>query len=382
MTTVPFYDLAAVHAPLASELAQAVQRVIANNHLVLGPEGEALETEFAAFCGSVYGAGVGNGLDALKLGLLAMGIGPGDEVIVPGQTFIATWLAVSATGATPVPADVTLTTGQIDPAAVEAAITPRTAAIIAVHLFGALAPMRALQAIALRCGLGLVEDAAQAHGAGYGSDRAGSLADFAAFSFYPGKNLGALGDGGMVVTESAELADRVRMLRNYGSRRKYGHEVQGTNSRLDEIQAAVLRVKLPHLIAGNRRRRDVVARYRRALAGVHGVDQLEFEPGTESAAHLMPIRVADRGTLQARLAAAGIETGIHYPTPPHRTEAYARAARWPELPNSDQWAAQELSLPLGPALSDADADRVIAAVRAAQAGAADREAVFSLGATG
>jgi dTDP-3-amino-3,4,6-trideoxy-alpha-D-glucose transaminase len=359
---VAFYDLAALHASMADELADAVGRTIAGNHLVLGPEGEAFEAEFAAYCGAGHGIGVGTGLDALTLGMLAMGIGPGDQVIVPGQTFIATWLAVTATGASPIPADVDIATGQIDPVAVEAAITSSTAAIIAVHLFGDLAPMSALRAIATRHGLALIEDAAQAHGARYGTELAGGLSDLAAFSFYPGKNLGALGDGGLVVTNDDGVARWVRRLRNYGSIEKYQHDVIGTNSRLDEIQAAVLRVKLPRLEIWNERRRAIAERYRTQLGPVEGIEFAEPRAGTVSAAHLLPIRIAERDAVRVRLAEMGIETGVHYPTPPHRSGAYAGRYDWHCLQNSNLWAGEELSLPIGPTMSDAEVDRVCIAI--------------------
>ena len=360
---VPFLDLKTLHDDLAPRLLTAIAEVLDANQLVRGPEGEAFEAAFASYCGVNHGVGVGNGLDALTLSLRALGIGPGDEVIVPGQTFIATWLAVSATGAVPVPVDVSLATGQIDPAAVSAAITERTAAIMAVHLFGSMAPMGALREIADRRGLALVEDAAQAHGAALQGRRAGAWGDVAAFSFYPGKNLGALGDGGIAVTSRPDLADRIRLLGNYGSQVKYVHVEAGVNSRLDEVQAAVLRIKLGELDRWNARRREIAAQYDAALRHVAGITLLEHEPDSEPVHHLYPIRVADRDALATRLAQAGIATAIHYPTVPSHCAPYAAQAS-ATLPHSTTWAATELSLPIGPTLTESQVARVIEALSA------------------
>jgi dTDP-4-amino-4,6-dideoxygalactose transaminase len=360
VAAVPFLDLGALHRGLEPQLMDAMQRVLRANDLVLGAECTAFEDEFAAYCGVGHCVGVGNGLDALKLALRALGIGPGDEVIVPGQTFIATWLAVSAVGAVPVPADVRRDSGQLDPRAVAAAVTPRTAAVLAVHLFGTPAPMVALRHIADTHGLALIEDAAQAHGALSGGRRAGSLSDIAAFSFYPGKNLGALGDGGAVVTDDARLADTVRTIANYGSRRKYHHEVRGENSRLDAVQAAVLRVKLPHLDGWNAHRRALAERYRRQLAEL-GVPVATVAPGDVSAEHLLAVRVPRRDDIAAALRARGVQTGVHYPHTPGAAPAYADLPRRGALPESAAWAREELSLPIGPTLDPADADRVVAA---------------------
>lgn len=362
---VPFYDLAAVHQAIRHEIDAAVARVISSGHFVLGPEVEAFEREFAQYCGVEHGVGVGNGLDALRLALTALGIGAGDEVVVPGQTFIATWLAVTATGATPVPADVCEASGQLDPDAVQAALSSRTAAVIAVHLFGSMAPMSQLRVICSRAGIALVEDAAQAHGAMLDGARSGNWSDVAAFSFYPGKNLGALGDGGMAVTRRADIADRMRMLRNYGSRRKYEHDVMGTNSRLDEIQAAVLRAKLPYLDRWNSRRRTLARGYESKLSGVPGVQLTEDVPGSVSAVHLFPVRVAHRARIVAALERNGIEAGIHYPVSPADTPAYRELAGACLLPNSQRWAREEISLPIGPAMDDDSVERVVAALTAA-----------------
>ena len=268
--TVPFLDLRAAHAEVRDALDAAYRRVVGSGAYVLGAEVEAFEREFAAYCGVGHCVGVGNGLDALHLVLRAYGVGPGDEVVVPSNTFVATWLAATHAGATPVPVEPDPATYNLDPARLEAAITPRTRAIVAVHLYGQPADMDPVREVARRHGLPVVEDAAQAHGARYRGRRAGALGDAAAFSFYPGKNLGGLGDGGAVTTDDAALADRVRVLRNYGSREKYHNEVVGVNSRLDPLQAAFLRAKLPHLDAWNARRAAVAARYLDGLGGVGG----------------------------------------------------------------------------------------------------------------
>ncbi|HEY2044681.1 MAG TPA: DegT/DnrJ/EryC1/StrS family aminotransferase [Jatrophihabitans sp.] len=362
---VAFLDLAALHDRLEADLVAAVRRVIRSNRLVLGPECSAFESEFASYCSASHAVGVGNGLDALSLGLRALGVGAGDEVIVPGHTFIATWLAVSAIGAVPVAVDVSLGSAQIDPAAVSAAITPRTAAIIAVHLYGAPAPMAELRAIAQRANLALIEDAAQAHGVEFDGVRVAALSDYAAFSFYPGKNLGALGDGGMGVTNRADVADRLRVLANYGARTKYQHEVIGTNSRLDEIQAAVLRVKLPLLDLWNSHRRQLAARYYSQLLGRADIELLDYPAGSRPVFHIFPIRVRDRDRVAGRLQSAGIEVGIHYPAAPHQSQAYADLEVRHELPHSARWAAEELSLPIGPTMSVDDVDVVVRALDAA-----------------
>jgi len=360
---IPFLDLGRVNAPHAAALREASERVLASGRYVLGPEVEAFEHEFAAYCGAAHAVGVANGLDALHLVLRAWGIGAGDEVIVPSHTFIATWLAVSQAGAVPVPVEPDEATCNIDPARVEAAIGPRTRAIVAVHLYGQPADMAPLRAIADRHGLKLLEDAAQAHGARYHGRRAGSLGDAAAFSFYPGKNLGALGDAGAVVTDDGLLAERVRRLRNYGSGEKYVHDLQGFNSRLDELQAALLRVRLGCLDAENAARRAAAKAYREALAGlpVRLVDEAE---GTEAVHHLMVVRTAERGRLQRALTARGIGHLVHYPIACHRQGAYADRA-WPSLPIAERLADEVLSLPMAPYLTADDIAGVAAAVRAA-----------------
>jgi dTDP-3-amino-3,4,6-trideoxy-alpha-D-glucose transaminase len=359
MSAVPFLDLSAAQTELAEGLEQAYARVARSGRWILGEELASFERSWADACDAADAVGVASGMDALTLALRALGIGPGDEVVVPAQTFVATWLSVSAAGATPVGADVDAGTGNLDPAAAEAAIGRRTRAIVAVHLFGQPADMTALGAIAARHGLLLVEDAAQAHGARWDGASVGSIGHAAAFSFYPGKNLGALGDGGAVVTTDRTVGDAVRLLRNYGSPRKYVHEVAGVNSRLDELQAAFLSAKLPALERWNERRRSIAARYRDAFADLEHLRVADLRPEARPAWHLFAVRSPWRDLLAAHLAASGIETLVHYPTPPHRTAVYDDGACFPE---AEAWAAEELSLPIGPHLADADVERVIEAV--------------------
>ena len=346
---IRFLDLRAIHEPIAGELADAVSRVVASGWYVLGPEVEAFEAEWATYVGAAHCVSVGNGLDALTLTLRALGVGVGDEVVVPSHTFVATWLAVAAAGAAPVPAEVDPRTYNLT----SYRVTPRTRAVLPVHLYGQ--PTSVPTAASL---VHVVEDAAQAHGARLGGSRVGSEGT-ACWSFYPGKNLGALGDGGAVTTSDPALAQALRLLRNYGSSRKYVHEQAGVNSRLDEIQAAVLRVKLRHLDGWNARRADVAKRYTEGLDGV--VETPYVRPDAEPSWHLYVVRSHDRDGLAARLAERGVETLIHYPTPPHRQAAFASGA---SLPVAESLAATVLSLPMGPHLSDADVDAVIAAVRA------------------
>jgi dTDP-4-amino-4,6-dideoxygalactose transaminase len=357
---IPFLDLQAAYRELAPELDAAWQRVARSGWYVLGEELAAFEAEFAARAGVRAAVGVGNGLDALELALRARGIGPGDEVIVPAHTFIATWLAVTRAGASVAPVDVDARTMTLDPAAVEAACTPRTRAVVPVHLYGQPADMDPILAVARRRELFVLEDAAQAHGARYRGRPVGALGDAAAFSFYPAKNLGALGDGGALVTDDAALADRLRRLRSYGAREKYVHEEAGCNSRLDELQAALLRVKLAHLEAWNQRRRGVAMRYLEALAGVPDLVLPSVLPDSEPVWHLFVVRHPRRDALAAWLAAHGIGTLIHYPTPPHRSPAYRLDRRFPI---AEQLAATVLSLPMGPHLALDDATRVAEQIR-------------------
>ena len=307
--------------------------------------------------------GVGNGLDALTLALRAMGVAAGDEVIVPGMTFVATWLAVTAAGARPVPVDVDPATATLDLALLEAAITPRTRAIVPVHLYGRVAEMPGIMAIARRHGLLVLEDAAQAHGARYGDRRAGSLGDAAAWSFYPAKNMGALGDAGAVTSDDAGLLERIRLLRNYGSRQRYRHEVIGVNSRLDEIQAAVLRAKLPHLDEWNARRSRIAATY---LQELPRTGELRLPPlDSGHVWHLFTVRHPRRDELAERLRARGIETHIHYPTPPHLQPGYEPLGiPVGSLPASEAIGREVLSIPMGPHLTEDQVQAVVAAMRA------------------
>jgi dTDP-4-amino-4,6-dideoxygalactose transaminase len=341
---------------LQPEFDAAYRRVMDSGWYLLGPELEALEQEFAAYCEVKHCVVVGNGLDALHLILRGYDIGAGDEVIVPSHTFIATWLAVSYAGATPVPVEPDPQTYNLDPALIEAALTPRTKAIMPVHLYGQPADMDAINEIARRHGLRVIEDAAQAHGARYRGRRCGGLGDAAGFSFYPGKNLGAFTDAGAVTTNDAGLAQKIRKLRNYGSAVKYQHELKGFNSRLDELQAAFLRVKLRHLDDWNARRRRIAARYLDGLNSEIGNQKSEIIPPfvpdwADPAWHLFVIRHPQRDLLQKKLAEAGIGTLIHYPIPPHLSGAYCSpqsAIRNPQLPVAEALASQVLSLPMGP----------------------------------
>lgn len=356
---VPFLDLGAAYGELRTDIDQAVARVLASGWYLLGEELEAFETEWAAFCGTRHAIGVGNGLDALTLVLRALDIGAGDEVLYPAHTFVATSLAVSHTGARPVPVDVDQVTYNIDPARLESAITDRTRAIIPVHLYGQPADMNAIHEVARRHDLRVVEDAAQAHGARYRGTRAGGLADAAAWSFYPGKNLGALGDGGAVTTNDPALADRVRMLRNYGSAARYSHELPGVNSRLDEIQAAVLRVKLTRLDEWNARRGAIAAAYTGGLGGT-SLTLPAVPAWAEPVWHLYVVRTASRSRVQAQLVADGIDTLVHYPVPPHLQPCHAALGfAAGAFPVAEQLATEVLSLPIGPHLDAAAVERVI-----------------------
>ena len=357
---IEFLNLRRVNAVHEPALRSAVERVIGSGWYVLGEETSRFEAEFAAYCGVRHCIGVANGLDALALILRASGIGPGDEVVVPANTFIATWLAVTQVGASPVAVDPHPTTCNLDPAAFEAAITRRTRAVIPVHLYGQPAALEPIADIAVRHGVMVVEDAAQAHGARYGRRRVGGLGAAAAFSFYPGKNLGALGDGGAVTTDDGALAARIRMLRNYGSNEKYRHDLQGVNSRLDEIHAAMLRVKLRTLDAENEVRRRLAQRYLMRLGGI-GLGLPRVAEGAEPVWHLFVVRHPRREEIRQRLAALGIGTMIHYPTACHRQPAYASAS-WPSLPVSEALQNEVLSLPLSPVHTPQEIDEVSAAL--------------------
>lgn len=365
---VPFLDLHAAYRELQAEIDAVVQRVVSSGRYILGQEVEGFEREFAAFCGVRHCIGISNGLDALELALRGCGIGAGDEVIVPANTFIATWLAVSRTGAVPVPVEPEESTHTITADRVEGAITRRTRAVMPVHLYGQPADMQPIITLARRHGLKVIEDAAQAQGARYRTRRAGGLGDAAAFSFYPGKNLGAMGDAGALVTDDDELAARVRRLRNYGSVVKYRHEVQGFNARLDELQAAVLRVKLPRLEDWNDRRRTLAARYLDGLARVPALGLPHVPEGVEPVWHLFVVRHPRRDELQRHLADAGVETLIHYPVPPHLSGAYAgRGFEKGGFPITERLAVTVLSLPMGPHLTHDMQAQVVAAAAAFEA---------------
>ena len=363
---VPFLDLHEVNERFRPALDAAAKRVLDSGWYLLGREGEAFERDFAAYCGVRHCIGCANGLDALTLSIRALEIGPGDEVLVPANTYIASILAISANGATPVPVEPDDETLLLDPTRLEAAITPRTKAIMVVHLYGRALEMAPVQAVAKRHGLKIIEDCAQAHGAQDGDTRVGALGDIAGFSFYPGKNLGCLGDGGCVTTNDEMLAAKVRALHNYGSDRKYHHLYKGWNSRLDELQAAFLSAKLPALDADNAKRRRVAERY---AAEIHHpairLPALPADPA-RNVWHLFPIRTRQRDALQQHLAEAGIQTLIHYPTPPHLQPAYAE---WKQrsYPITEAIHAQELSLPIGPTLSPEQVSAVIDAVNRWQA---------------
>lgn len=354
---VPFLDLKSANHTYEAELGESFGRVLESGWFIQGKELEAFETEFAAYCQVNHCLGVGNGLDALRLLLAAYGIGPGDEVIVPSNTFIATWLAVTQCGATPIPAEPDPLTHNVGPQSIEAAITPRTAAIIPVHLYGQPADMDPINEIAARHGLLIIEDAAQSQGARYKGKPTGGLGHAAATSFYPGKNLGALGDGGAILTNDAAVAEKVRQLRNYGSPVKYQHDSLGFNSRLDELQAAFLRVKLRDLDRANARRREIADQYTAALTA--GPVRPPVVPTwAESVWHLYVVRTEARDALQAHLKVHGVQTLVHYPIPPHRQKCYA-AMKYRALPVADKLAAEILSLPIFPSMNDAEIKYVI-----------------------
>ena len=359
---IPFLDLKAPYSELRAEIDAAINRVVSSGWYILGPEVEAFEAEYAAYCEATHCVSVANGLDALHLALRAMAVGPGDEVIVPSNTYIATWLAVSQCGAIPVPVEPVEATYNMDSTLVEAAITSRTKAILPVHLYGQPADLDPILAIARRHGLRVLEDGAQAHGARYKGKRIGGHGDAVAWSFYPGKNLGAMGDGGAVTTADPALADRIRVLRNYGSRVKYVNEIQGFNSRLDPIQAAVLRVKLRHLDDWNVRRAALAELYCRRLRSTNLI--LPHAPDwAEPVWHLFVVRHARRNMLQQRLTEAGVGTLIHYPIPPHKQVAYRELGFEADaFPRAALIADEVLSLPIGPHLSEADADTAIVAI--------------------
>jgi dTDP-4-amino-4,6-dideoxygalactose transaminase len=373
---VPFLNLRAAYLELKEEMDEAYRRVMQSGWYILGEDVEAFEREWAAFCGARHCVGVGNGLDALHLALRAMGVGPGDEVIVPANTYIATWLAVSYAGATPVPVEPDERTYNMDPCRIEPAITEKTKVILPVHLYGQPADMDPINETARRYGLKVLEDAAQAHGARYKGRPCGSLGDAAAWSFYPGKNLGAFGDGGAVTTDNDELAEKVRILRNYGSHVKYHNLYKGFNSRLDELQAAFLRVKLKKLEEWNERRRRIAASYLEGLSGLPDL-VLPFVPEwAEPVWHLFVVRHPKRDLLLDCLREHGIQTMIHYPVPPHKQQAYEEM-NYLSFPIAERFHREVLSLPIGPSMHPTEMDYIIYCLRAFCAKVFEKHQIFS-----
>ena len=361
---VPFVDLKSQYRSIKPEVREAIDRVLESQHFVLGPEVKAFEDEFARFAGAQHAVGVNTGTSALHLALLAAGIGPGDEVITVPFTFVATVAAIVYCGATPVLVDIDPVTYTMDPRQIEAAITPRTKAILPVHLYGQVADMDPFMEIARQHDLRVIEDACQAHGAEYRGRRAGSIGDLAAFSFYPGKNLGAYGEGGAVTTNNAEYARTIRMLRDWGAERKYFHQLKGFNFRLEEIQAAVLRVKLRHLEDWTEARRAHARRYAEVLAMAPVRTPAEMDYGRH-VYHVYAVRTADRAGLQQILNDRGVQTGIHYPIPVHLLEAHADLGYTEgDFPHSERAAAEVLSLPMFAELTDEQLLQVAEAIRA------------------
>lgn len=363
---IPFLDLKQINLGFAQEFHKKLDEILTSGRLILGGEVEAFEKEFSSFCNSTYCVGVANGLDALHLTLAAWGIGEGDEVLVPSNTYIATWLAVSNTGARPIPVEPDLATYNIDPLKIEASITKNTKAIIPVHLYGQPANMSAINQIATKYNLKVLEDSAQAHGALYERKMAGSLGDASGFSFYPGKNLGALGDAGCITTSDPDLAEKLIYLRNYGSKVKYHNEFQGLNSRLDEVQAGFLRIKLIRLTQDNLQRSKIAQFYSEALENLSDITIPHIVSNTTSCWHLYVIRHKNRDQLQDELKKLGIETLIHYPIPPHLQPAYKNLGySRGDFPIAELIHDQVLSLPIGPTLTNEQAATVVDKVRMA-----------------
>lgn len=360
---IKFLDLHKINERFRGEMDAATKRVLDSGWYLLGKEDEKFENDFAAYCGVKHCIGCANGLDALELIIKAWDIGPGDEVIAPANTYIASLIAISANGATPILVEPKLDTYLIDPERIEEAITPRTKAIMVVHLYGRVCDMRSINAIAKKHGLKVIEDCAQAHGAFYEGTRVGALGDAAGFSFYPGKNLGCLGDGGAMTTNDDELAKKLRALRNYGSDVKYHFPYRGTNSRLDELQAAYLSVKLPRLDEDNACRVEIASRYCREITNPK--IELPAAPtgNHDSVYHVFPVRVEKRDEFQAYLTEKGIQTVIHYPIPPHRQPAYTE---WHDLtlPITEKIHDTIISLPISPVMTEEEVSEVISAVNA------------------
>jgi dTDP-4-amino-4,6-dideoxygalactose transaminase len=362
---IPFGDLARTYRRLRGEIDEAVAEVLSSGWFILGRQVEAFETELALALGARYAVGVGNGTDAIALALTAAGVGPGDEVVTSPLSAAFTALAISQIGAVPVFADIDPRRYTLDPERVEAALSPRTRALLPVHLYGQPADLAPLVELARDRGLALVEDCAQCHGATYRGQPAGTFGQLAAWSFYPSKNLGAFGDGGAVTTDDPALAERLRLLRNGGQPARYRHEILGVNSRLDELQAAILRVRLRHLPADNARRRAIAGRYTAALPAGAPLVGPWVAADVEPAWHLYVVRAPDRDALAARLAADGVETLVHYPTPVHLQPAYGGPARRGELPSAERAADEVLSLPNFPELTDPEVDTVARALAGA-----------------
>jgi len=360
---IPFLQLGDAVAEIRPEVDTAIKRVLDSGWYLLGPELEAMESEWADWCGSNYAVGVSNGLDAMHLVLRAWGIGEGHEVIVPSNTYIATWLAVSHSGARPVPVEPDWSTCCIDPGLIVNAITPRTKAILAVHLYGHPCDMTSIIAIAKKHGLLVLEDAAQAHGAEWDAKKIGAHGDAVAWSFYPSKNLGALGDAGAVTTNDAELAKKLKMLRNYGSAVRYVNEEVGFNNRLEELHAAILRIKIRYLEEWNARRHKLALRYNSAFSKLDNVTLPLTLPNSKHAWHLYTLRTPNRDALKMHLEKDGIGTLIHYPIPPHKQKAYEYLGlASTSFPIAEKIHAQTLSLPLGPHLSMESQELVIASI--------------------
>jgi dTDP-4-amino-4,6-dideoxygalactose transaminase len=366
---IPFVDLKAQYQSIKDEVNSAVLQVLESCQFVLGPEVGAFEEEFAAYCGTSHALGTSSGTSALHLALLAAGIGPGDEVITTPFTFVATVAAIYYTGATPVFVDIDPRSFTLDPGRLEAAVTNRTKAVLPVHLYGQPADMDPIMEIARARGLVVIEDAAQAHGAEYKGRRVGGIGDLGCFSFYPGKNLGAYGEGGLVATNNPKYARTVRMLRDWGAERKYHHELKGYNYRLEGIQGAVLRVKLRHIEAWTEARRKIAAEYDLRLKDFAAAAAPEAMPYARHVYHVYAVRVADRSSIQEALDARGIQTGIHYPIPVHLLPAYADLGYHEgDFPESERAATEVLSLPMFAELSVSQAQTVAGALREAAGG--------------
>lgn len=360
MTLVPYLDLKVAHRALQQSLQEALQQVLNSGWFIQGEALEKFEDAFAAYIGVKYCIGVGNGLEALQLLLKAYDIGEGDEVVVPSNTYIATWLAITYTGAKPIPVEPDALSYNLNPDRIESALTAKTRAIMPVHLYGQSADMDPIMAIAERHALVVVEDAAQAHGALYKDLKCGGLGHSAGFSFYPGKNLGALGDAGCITTNDEQIAEKVKILRNYGSQKKYYNELLGFNSRLDELQAAFLSVKLPYLDEWNAHRRKIAAYYSENLSKIPELILPYVPYWSTPIFHIYPIRCERRDALQSYLRDAGIETLIHYPIPPHLSKAYSFLGySHGDFPIAEHLASTELSLPIGPDLTIEMADIVV-----------------------